>query len=235
MPRSWAYRHLPDNGPGTAGSASLQLELADPVAYLERHKAALGHNARNVINIAAEVSHDASPSPARERTMCRFEASSTLHQLLTAYALSPTCAGAIPGTCRTPTKPWNQAHRLVYPRYPVFGGYMLQVMCDSWSKTNSGTAGLEGAGCGQRRHVGAVGRWHLHVEAVDCLSGGAVACAGVQVCSMMRVATALQCHCGGSTSISACDVLCPAFERLRCSPGERHSTSPGVAHMLAEE
>ena len=35
---------------------SLQLPLADPAAFLERHEAVLGHNARNVINIAPEVS-----------------------------------------------------------------------------------------------------------------------------------------------------------------------------------
>ena len=64
-PRSWAYRHLSDNGFSIAENTSLQLELTDPIAYLERHKAALGHNAPNFGNIAPEASRDASPSLAR--------------------------------------------------------------------------------------------------------------------------------------------------------------------------
>ena len=77
---------------------------------------------------------------------------------------------------------------------------MLQFMCDSLSRASSGAAGLEGAGCGQRRHVGTPGRWHLRVEAVDRLSGGAVACAGVQVCSTIRVVMTTRHHCGMSPS-----------------------------------
>ena len=56
VPRSWAYRHTPDPEFSRVQTPSLQLPLADPVAFLERHEAVLGHNARNVINIAPEVS-----------------------------------------------------------------------------------------------------------------------------------------------------------------------------------
>ena len=55
LPRSWAYRHTPGPGFSRVQTPSLQLPLADPVAFLERHEAVLGHNARNVINIAPEV------------------------------------------------------------------------------------------------------------------------------------------------------------------------------------
>ncbi len=55
MPRSWAYRHAPDPEFSRVQTPSLQLPLADPVAFLERHEAVLGRNARNVINIAPEV------------------------------------------------------------------------------------------------------------------------------------------------------------------------------------
>ena len=65
VPRSWAYRHAPDSGFSRAQEPFLQLPLADPVAFLERHEAALGHNARNVINIAHEVgSQHAHSAPA---------------------------------------------------------------------------------------------------------------------------------------------------------------------------
>ncbi len=56
LPRSWAYRHTPDPELSRVQTPFLQLPLADPVAFLERHGAVLGHNARNVINIAPEVS-----------------------------------------------------------------------------------------------------------------------------------------------------------------------------------
>ena len=54
-PRSWAYRHAADPEFARLQTPLLQLEIADPVAYLERHEAALGHNARNVMHIAPEV------------------------------------------------------------------------------------------------------------------------------------------------------------------------------------
>lgn len=59
-PRSWAYRHTADPELSRVQTPSLQLPLADPVAFLERHEGVLGHNARNVINIAPEVSSPAS-------------------------------------------------------------------------------------------------------------------------------------------------------------------------------
>ena len=54
-PAHGAYRHAADPESAQLQTPSLQLETADPVAYLERHEAALGHNARNVMHIAAEV------------------------------------------------------------------------------------------------------------------------------------------------------------------------------------
>ena len=56
-PRSWAYHHKPETELRRLKTPSLQLQLADPLAYLQRHEAALGHNARNVINIAPEVGY----------------------------------------------------------------------------------------------------------------------------------------------------------------------------------
>ena len=55
LPRSWAYRRAADPEFAQLQMPSLQLRTADPVAYLERHEAALGHNTRNVMHIAAEV------------------------------------------------------------------------------------------------------------------------------------------------------------------------------------
>ena len=55
LPRSWAYRHAADSEFAKVQMPSLQLRAADPVAYLVRHEAALGRNARNVMHIAAEV------------------------------------------------------------------------------------------------------------------------------------------------------------------------------------
>ena len=71
------------------------------------------------------------PHLLQERAVCRLEAGTTLHQLLTIFVPPSRFAGAMPGTCRTPTKPQNPGALPCHPRHHVFGGDMLQFMCDS--------------------------------------------------------------------------------------------------------
>lgn len=55
LPCAWAYHRDPLLDLNRTLVPSLQLSLADPLAYLQRHEQTLGLNARNVLHIAPEV------------------------------------------------------------------------------------------------------------------------------------------------------------------------------------